>query len=186
MKKIFFDTEFTQLRKDATLISIGLVSDDGRKFYAEFDDYNKELIDDWTQKNVINNLFVTSYNKNKREGKKSFFPPYLVYGNKEYIRTKLYEWLKGFNEDIQLISDVCHYDMVLFIDIFGTTAFDLPDFINPSCHDINQDIAKHFNISEKEAFNLNRENILNVSQNGKHNSLVDALIIKHLYEKINN
>lgn len=35
---IFFDTEFTGLHKDTTLISIGLVSETGEKFYAEFDD----------------------------------------------------------------------------------------------------------------------------------------------------
>ena len=38
MKLIFFDTEFTDLHRDALLISIGLVSEDGRTFYAELSD----------------------------------------------------------------------------------------------------------------------------------------------------
>ena len=33
--KIFFDTEFTDLSMDPRLISIGLISEDGREFYAE-------------------------------------------------------------------------------------------------------------------------------------------------------
>jgi len=36
MTRIFFDTEFTGLHKDTTLISIGLIAEDGRTFYAEF------------------------------------------------------------------------------------------------------------------------------------------------------
>ena len=32
---IFFDTEFTGLRKDTTLISIGMIAENGKTFYAE-------------------------------------------------------------------------------------------------------------------------------------------------------
>ena len=39
--KVFFDTEFTGLHRNTTLISIGLVSEDGRTFYAEFNDYDR-------------------------------------------------------------------------------------------------------------------------------------------------
>ena len=35
---IFFDTEFTDLHWNAKLISIGLVAEDGREFYAELSD----------------------------------------------------------------------------------------------------------------------------------------------------
>ncbi len=35
---IFFDTEFSDLCADSRLISIGLVSEDGREFYAELSD----------------------------------------------------------------------------------------------------------------------------------------------------
>lgn len=35
MRRIFFDTKFTGLHQNTTLISIGLVSDEGERFYAE-------------------------------------------------------------------------------------------------------------------------------------------------------
>ena len=54
---IYFDTEFTGLHKDTTLISIGLVTENGDTFYAEFDDYDKTQCNDWIQENVINNLY---------------------------------------------------------------------------------------------------------------------------------
>ena len=84
-----------------------------------------------------------------------------------------------------LISDVCHYDMVLFIDLFSS-AFDIPENVNAACHDINQDIAKHLGISEKEAFDYTREDLVDEEISGdKHNSLYDAKIIKSIYAKVN-
>ena len=59
--KIFFDTEFTGLHKDTTLISIGLVSQDGKQFYAEFTDYDGKQVGDWIQENVIRNTLLFSW-----------------------------------------------------------------------------------------------------------------------------
>ena len=42
--KIFFDTEFTGLHQNTTLISIGLVSECGKSFYAELVDSNIDNI----------------------------------------------------------------------------------------------------------------------------------------------
>lgn len=51
--KVFFDTEFTGLHKNTTLISLGCVDENGRTFYAEFTDYDKSQVDDWINENVI-------------------------------------------------------------------------------------------------------------------------------------
>lgn len=182
---IYFDTEFTGLQKDTNLISIGLISETGEEFYAEFSSINTEVLDSWIRNNVLNNtvkygnLQVTDLVLDETN---------YHFGTKEEIRVELEAWLKQYN-DVQLISDVCHYDMVLFIDIFGT-AFDIPSIVNPYCYDINNDIALYCDISYKEAFNLNREDFL--SEEGidikgvKHNSLYDAKVIKEIYELCNN
>ena len=47
---MFFDSEFTGLRQDTTLISIGLVAEDGSMFYAEFTDYDKNQVFDWLRR----------------------------------------------------------------------------------------------------------------------------------------
>ena len=44
--KIFFDTEFTGLHKNTTLISIGCIDEAGRTFYAEFIDYDRSQYDE--------------------------------------------------------------------------------------------------------------------------------------------
>ena len=183
---VFFDTEFTGLYKDNTLISIGLISEDGKEFYAEINDLDVNHISDWVKENVLNNTI--SYGDKSIEdlvsNKNNYFS---VSSNSEELKNKLSKWFSQF-KDVQLVSDVCHYDMVLLINIFGT-AFDLPDNVSPVCYDINQDIARFLNISNKDAFDLSREDFL--SDYGieiigdKHNSLYDAKTIKEIYNFIN-
>lgn len=202
--KIFFDTEFTGLHKNTTLISIGLVDEDGRTFYAEFSDYDESQCDEWIHENVIKHLKWSkegpledvSYTKNFAN---IHVNDWEVYGTKEYIKTVLADWLSKYDE-VELVSDCCHYDMVLFIDIFGG-AFDIPSHVNPACHDINQDIAKHFKITEREAFDISREGIIETYNEqtkelwpedvikidgDKHNSLYDAKVIKEIYNIVKN
>lgn len=181
--KIFFDTEFTGLHKDTTLISIGLVSEDGRTFYAELTDYNDKQCDDWIKENVLKHLY-TRYPRNVEDAP---YIPNLHVGSKWEVARALHIWFKQFDE-VELVSDVCHYDMVLLIDLFGN-AFSLPKNVCASCHDINQDIARHYGVSEREAFDKSREEIVSdlcrESVKGeKHNALYDAEVIRAIYEEI--
>lgn len=181
--RIFFDTEFTGLHKNTTLISIGCIDETGRTFYAEFSDYDVTQCDDWIKENVIKHLKYANTPPptpiTKIEG-----DSWEVYGDKHYIRDVLRNWLSEYYS-VELVSDVCHYDMVLFIDIFGG-AFDIPANVNAACHDINQDIARYFSIPENEAFDKCREDIINVRIDGdKHNSLYDAKVIAAIYNQIN-
>lgn len=182
--KIFFDTEFTGLHKNTTLISIGLVDENNRSFYAEFTDYDKLQVDDWINEHVINNLVLAPYyNPNHLFEKLGYM---LIYGDKQYVKKSLEKWLSVY-DNVEFVSDVCHYDMVLLIDLFGT-AFDLPKHINPACHDINQDIARYYELTETEAFDYSREKILDNCdikiEGDKHNSLYDAKVIKEIYNVI--
>lgn len=190
MSLIFMDSEFTGLHRDTTLISLGLISDNGKSFYAEFTDYDKSQCDPWIQENVLahlkfpNGQFTRIAHRNDGEldlnGVEMRLP-------KELVREQLRTWLSQFG-DIQLVSDVCHYDMVLFIDIFGG-AFDLPWNVNAACHDANQDIARYCGISEKAAFDLSREEFIadrdKTIDGDKHNALYDAKVIREIYHITN-
>ena len=106
---VFFDTEFTGLQKDTDLISIGLVTEKGETFYAEFTDYDESKCDDWIQQNVIDNLKLqNSFISTKRDTK--------ILGTKKEIKVALDTWLKSFNQDIQLVSDVCHYLLIFLVE----------------------------------------------------------------------
>jgi hypothetical protein len=186
--KLFMDLEFTGLTRTTTPISLGIVSEDNKTFYAEFSDYNAFLCDNWIKENVIANLEfkdkVGMYTSNDRSN-------YKVYGTKYFIRRHLMYWLEQFGDSkLQFYADVCHYDFVLLIDIMAESALSLPLNISASCHDINQDIAKYYNITDKEAFDKNREallvdNDMSLPKGKQHNSLYDAILAKNIYEKIN-
>ncbi len=177
--KVFFDCEFTGLHKDTTLLSIGLISEKNQIFYAEFTDYAREQCNTWILENVFPGL-ATQNN--------DIYIPSLHVGTKQDIKTSLKNWFRQF-DSVELVSDVCHYDMVLLIDIFGD-AFSLPSNVCPGCYDINQDIARYYNSTLRDAFDVSREEILfNFYGNDtagllKHNALDDAKVIKYLYEAI--
>ena len=111
--KIFFDTEFTGLRKDTTIVSIGMVTEDGKQFYAEFTDYDSKQCDDWIQANVLEHTLQKNWKK-----RESVYVENYHLGTKVDIGKTLENWLAQFDQ-VEFISDVCHYDMVLLIDLFG-------------------------------------------------------------------
>lgn len=185
--KIFFDTEFTGLHKDATLISIGLISADGKMFYAELTDYDVNQCNDWVHDNVFPNLL-----SHQPAGLTDYVPNYHI-GNKKDIASALTNWFNQF-DTVELVADVCHYDMVLFADLFGG-ALCLPHNVAPACHDVNQDIARCYKISLQEAFDKPRDNILREKDHdeiltrlvqNKHNALYDATITRELYQVLHN
>ena len=154
---LFFDTEFTGLHAGTTLVSIGIVAENRKKFYAEFSDYDESQCDYWIKENVLNQTILGGNDiLAKRLGEDS--ETMVILGSKSDIQYELGEWLKQF-DSVQFVSDVCHYDMVLLIDIFGG-AFDLPKNVSAVCHEINQDIAKYYRISDREAFDKSREDIV--------------------------
>lgn len=186
---LYFDMEFTGLKKDTTIISLGIVDQNGRNIYLEYTDYNEADVDDWIRENVINNtLFLKNGDKEPKvivEGKST-----TVLGDTEYNRKVLKDWLSLYSkEDIQFVSDVCHYDMVLLIDAIYGHGLKIPRNVSIDCHNINQDIAAYKRISVKEAADVVRESIVAREIEGmeiqKHNSLFDAQVIRLIYNKIN-
>ena len=115
MRTYFFDTEFTGLRKDTTLISIGIVSATGDRFYAELTDYNESMCDAWIEKNVLDHL-ILSGNADLEESMAADYKTTTVIGSKADVRRELMEWLEmdvNFDSDYAavFVSDVSHYDI---------------------------------------------------------------------------
>ena len=110
--KIFFDTEFTGLHQHTSLISIGCVSEDGREFYGELDDFDWDQVDPWVKSNVIDHLWIQNPEK--------IVPPDVAYsvGFLSDITGDLSKWLEQFN-DIEMWGDCLAYDWVLFCELFG-------------------------------------------------------------------
>ena len=194
--KIYFDTEFTDLNKETELISIGLVDEEGNTFYGEITDFDTNKCSDFVIGNVV--PLLKYYNKGvdsfSRQVKKSNFNSLLadeILGTKEEVRQYLLKWLDTKGDKIEWVSDCCHFDMVLLIDLLYGNAFNMPiGKVCPGCHDTNQDIARIFNIDEVEAFNKNREEIVNgycktpLTNIDKHNALYDAEVIRIIAKEL--
>lgn len=115
-----------------------------------------------------------------------------VVGDKSWVNACLQDWIQQF-DSIQFVSDVCHYDFVLLIDLLtsGGAALDLPESISPVCIDLNQEIARHFRISSREVFDMSREQLMHdlcgeedIVLGDKHNSLYDAEVIRAIWKEI--
>lgn len=169
---LFFDQEFSGLHKNTTLISLGIVSDCGKTFYCELNDYNKSQCNDWINENVIANLFL-------KEGGNNFdLKNYRILGNKEEIKESLTIWLSQF-EEVEMWSDCLAYDWVLFCDIFGG-AFSIPKNI----YYIPFDICPVFKVKGIDP-DINREEYSGLKDGAiKHNALWDALVIQACYDKL--
>lgn len=196
--KMFFDCEFTKLHKEGRLISIGLVAENGNTFYAEFVDlFPEELSDPWIMENVVAHLkyvdmgTIYKFWRDKDYGYKEVYADtnlrFEMASTKVQVAHELRKWLDSFNSEIELVSDVGHYDMMFFIDLFGG-AFDIPYCICPAYIDVNTMIADKFGLSTREAFNYSREDLLRrlggmlYGEQAKHNALYDARILKDIYD----
>lgn len=190
MTRIYFDTEFTGLHKRTTLISIGLIDDAGRSFYAEFEDYDVLQVDNWIKANVIDKLTLKT--TTSPSFAQSSNGSVIVKGDSRCISLRLSEWLSAYEDTIEFVSDVCHYDFMLLIDLLAGHALKLAGNIIPACHDVNQDIALYYGVTPLGAFHMNREMILEkgfdikMESQEKHHALHDAKVIREIYRGLND
>ena len=172
--RIFFDCEFTGLHQQTTLISIGLVSENGRSFYAEFDDYDDSQVNEWIQQHVIDKLYHHKHIYNMDAESEHCE----VLGNSGEVTTRLSKWLSQFDH-CEMWSDCLAYDWVLFCNLFGT-AFAIPKNV----YYIPLDLATLLKIKGIDP-DINREEFAGMEDNGrKHNALWDAQVIKACYERL--
>ena len=181
--KIFIDTEFTGLHQNTSLISIGIVTEDNRYFYAELNDYDKSQIDEWLYNNIIKNLSYNTYRTNSLipEIKPNIAKKYGMKSNRKDITKALIEFLSPY-DNIEIWSDCLAYDWVLFCELFGG-ALNLPKNISYIPMDICT-LMKMKNIDP----DINREEFISEyitnEEHNKHNALWDAKVIKWCYEKL--
>jgi len=201
--KVFLDTEFTGLHQGTTLVSIGMVDENGQKFYAEITDYDETQIDEWLKVNVIDNLYAEEYINDKCKKARIISAdnkipnPDMPKGrtsinniDKEWIVLCKFKELKQHMEAffsqydiVEIWSDCLAYDWVLFNEIFGH-AFNIPKNV----YYIPFDICTLMKIKgidpdiNREAYALDGEDIPN--DVCKHNALWDARIIRMCYERL--
>ena len=139
--KVFYDAEFTSLTPCGRLISIGIVSESGSWFYAEFNDYDEHALSEWVFDNVWSNLLYNDRetyrvrtNVDGMYDDNQVLANGVVYsinmkGSSEQIKKDLLKWLKNeFNahhiidptiNQICFCVDAGHYDWVLLTSLLS-------------------------------------------------------------------
>ncbi len=117
--KYFFDTEFIEDGKTIDLLSIGVIAEDGREYYAEVADAPTEKADQWVKDNVIAHLWhrqrdKSEFNRWSRDGGKGGLLSLRIIGFdlQRFCNPELF----GKPEFWAYYAD---YDWVVFCQLFG-------------------------------------------------------------------
>ena len=114
--KIFFDTEFIEDGKTIDLISIGMIRDDGKTYYAISSEFDESKANDWVKKNVLTKLGDAPRKSRKQIAE---------------------EIIKFTGEKPQLWAYFADYDWVALCQLYGTM-MDLPEAFPMFCMDLKQ------------------------------------------------
>jgi hypothetical protein len=197
--KYFLDTEFIEgfhkplfgkKRHFIDLISIAIVCEDGRKYYAVSNEYNYKDADSWVKENVLLPLYRTCLSGDiKNRYDVDNFQSFIGLPNKRIAEEVLlfmgcwrdeHFWRVG--KDVpEVYGYYADYDWVLFCSLFGRM-IDLPKGFPMYCKDLKQMIdakVDKYNFSEdtsKEASILEsiKSNPNYPKQENEHSALDDA------------
>lgn len=101
MSNYYLDTEFID-GSNPELISVGIVSDDDREFYAVSNEFHEERAVPWVQENVLTKL-----------------PPRSEWKPRQQIAYELKQYVAEGQGPIQFWGWFCAYDWVLVCGLFG-------------------------------------------------------------------
>ena len=175
---IYIDLEFTGLHQDTTPISLGMVSDDGKKLYLEFIDYEREQLNGWLRQNVINHLWKGEVPPEYKEAEKNGTLIYDKFATRQWAYLIIKEWLSQWKE-VKIWSDCYAYDWVLFCELFGG-AMKIPENIYYIPYDLSTLL-----LAKGLDPDISREKYANhEGATSKHNALHDAIIIQKCVHRL--
>jgi hypothetical protein len=121
-RRFFYDCEFIEDGSTIDLVSIGVVDETGREFYAVSTEFDGSRAINWVRRNVLDKL----------PG-----PAAPVWRSREQIRTELLEFLTGPGESIELWAWMAGYDHVVLCQLWGDMRA-LPRPIPRFTHELRQ------------------------------------------------
>lgn len=171
--RIFYDTEFLEDGRTIELISIALVAEDGREYYAVNHDapWRRIKKDDWLMANVV---------------------PHLPHGHGDWRNHMPRRWLVDFTDPRvkrkeaiaeEVRTFICHtpkpemwawyaaYDHVALAQLWGRM-IDLPEGVPMWTNDLKQEVVRLGNPR------------LPAQTSGEHDALADARHVKQMFEAL--
>lgn len=179
--KYFLDTEFIERPGSIQLVSIGIVSENDRTFYAESISFDERKANDWVKENVLSKLRWWKPYDFYRDGCHNDTQPQTVvdsldesiemFGEIDSIKTGLL-WYFDNDPSPEFWGYLAGYDWVVFCWIFGEMS-DLPEGFPMYCNDIEQLMVEH-GVTTK----------VKQESGTEHNALADALWNKRQYHEV--
>jgi hypothetical protein len=102
--RYFYDCEFIEDGQTITLVSIGVVDENGREFYAVSTEFDPSRAIDWVRRNVLNQLPA---------------PANPAWRSRRQIRDDLLAYLLEPAEPIELWAWMASYDHVVLAQLWG-------------------------------------------------------------------
>lgn len=175
--KYFLDTEFIEYPCTIDLISIGIVAEDGREFYAINKECDFSKASPWVKDNIISKLpKIKTDIYSLGEGvrgigvKEVYCPP--EYMTKNVIASSILKFIG--NDKPEFWGWYADYDWVVFCWLFGTM-MELPKGWPMYCRDLKQ-------LVDQMPF----KTIFPKPKNDNHNALEDAHTLKERFDYIKN
>jgi hypothetical protein len=177
--KYFLDTEFYENGVTIDLISIGIVAEDGREFYACSTDARLHEVSPWVREHVLPQLPLYSdaawlHRKFIARRVESFISVPTT-GSGHFMYSPSADDPRAPDRDAEFWAYFADYDWVVFCQLFGTM-INLPLRFPRYCMDLKQ-WAKQLNVHKGLAGWPKQES-------GEHNALADARWNKELYAYI--
>lgn len=166
----FIDTEFYERGPNypIQLISIGIVSEDNREFYAENDQIDLNSLSPWLKENVVQHLERSKLNA-LTSMRPSFGEFKAFIGPHSSIGPAILKFI-GLDVKPKFWGYFADYDWVIFCQLFGSM-MELPNTFPHYCRDLNQEMNR-----------LGVEKPLILGCGPIHNALSDAHWAKGLFD----
>lgn len=170
--KYFYDTEFNEDGKTIDLISIGIVAEDGRKYYAISTQFNAKKANEWVVENVIKKLAIRYPSQDDSPNIKS---QSLAWKNRERIRQDILNFcnIQHYSRP-EFWAYYADYDHVVLCQLFGKM-IDLPNGWPMYTNDVKQ-----------LCDSLGNPKLPEQDPSFEHNALYDARWTKEAYEFLQN
>lgn len=175
--KIFYDTEFLEDGKTIELISIGMVAEDGREYYAVNRDmpYKRIARSVWLMANVVPSLprlhgDARLHYAGKRSNPLALDWTHPHMKRRARIADEVREFIQA-TPDVELWAWYGAYDHVALCQLWGTM-IGLPKGVPMYTHDLKQEVDRLGNPPMPE------------QADGHHNALADARHVKAMAEHL--
>lgn len=167
--KYFLDTEFIEDGRTIDLVSIGIVCEDGREYYAVSTEADLTKANPWVRENVLPHL--PKYGDPAWKSREQIAYD-LAERPREHNRVATNRpFVRGDGDGVEVWAYFGDYDWVALCQLFGTMS-DLPDVFPMYCHDLKQAMSR-------DCVDVTRDQL--PPQVDEHDALADARWVRDAY-----